>query len=496
MSTLEELLYEAVNENDVVTIVELLTQGANVNKLVNSGRSILGRAVQLGHVIIIEQLLKANVYAQTPESIACSSIIDQTIGKLNIDIADYYERSPVHYAAENGRVDILHLLLGAGCRVDVSDSENITPLHLAACRGHYEFVQLLLKAGCQINRKTSDKSSALHIAASRGYPTIVELLINYGAKIDALDASDRTPLFLAVSRANHDVVKVLIEHGTKVNTEEIHGYTPLAEAVWHKDIEMVRILLDSGAKITKSHYLLHYCVLYRNLHLVTLLLRSGCLVNVRDDSGDTPLHTAVRTGELSIIKTLIEYGANVNYPSGLLGTSPLHEAVEGIRDTEEQTFVSMLRLLIKQNCCLDAESFMPGDTPLYRAILLDKFAIAAALIRHGADVNKGHVFTCNIDNLCLAHRKGNFKLVKLLVYAGFNLHATPWLEILPSEVPHSYLPHTAKGWLIHVKKNPLTLSDLCRRAVRKQFGGTVYTSISSMVLPERIKRFLLLEDIE
>lgn len=88
------------------------------------------------------------------------------------------------------------------------------------------------------------------------------------------------------------------------------GYTPLAEAIWHKDEGMVQMLLEAGAKVTKSHFLLHCCVMYRNYHLVELLLKSGCLINLRDDNGDTPLHIAARTGELDIIDILLRHGKN------------------------------------------------------------------------------------------------------------------------------------------------------------------------------------------
>jgi ankyrin repeat protein len=86
------------------------------------------------------------------------------------------------------------------------------------------------------------------------------------------------------------------------------GYNALCEAIWQKKPRLVRLLLESGAKITHSHRLLHHCVLLRQLEIVGLLLEAGALANLRDDSGDTPLLLAVRTGQLDMVLLLLENG--------------------------------------------------------------------------------------------------------------------------------------------------------------------------------------------
>ncbi|GAB6033203.1 hypothetical protein CHUAL_012808 [Chamberlinius hualienensis] len=403
--------------------------------------------------------------------------------------------TPLHYAAELGGTDVIQILLDAGCRVNVADSENMTPLYLAASRGNLEAIIKLLKAGCQVDRKlASDKTTPLHIAASRGYPKVVEALIQYGAHIDTLDTSDKTPLLLAVNRANHEVVQILLNKGAKVNIEEIHGYTPLAEAIWKKDEFLVGMLLNVGAKVTRSHFLLHYCVMHRNCRLVQLLLASGCLVNVRDDNGDTPLHIATRTGEVAIMELLLQYGANTNYPNTVTGTTSLHEAVEGIRDCDHQKFVQIIVALLKYKALLNEESYIPGDVPLYRALLLEKYNVAAALIRYGCDVNKGYVFACKIDNLQLALKSNNFHIARLLVYAGFNMSRTAWLEVDEKSFPSTIT--TLKEWLIHAKCNPLSLRNQCRLVIRRQLKESIHDSILKLDLPRRLENFLFFEDAE
>ncbi|KAG8232645.1 hypothetical protein J437_LFUL012605, partial [Ladona fulva] len=144
--------------------------------------------------------------------------------KCDADCQDMYGRSAIHYAAEQGQIEALKMLLSAGCRVDVGDTDNVTPLHLAAARDHPEAVELLLSCGAKVNRRTAgDRTSALHLAASRGLCDVVGVLLAGGANVDAPDASDRTPLMLAAARGHCDTVDQLIREGARINTEEIHG---------------------------------------------------------------------------------------------------------------------------------------------------------------------------------------------------------------------------------------------------------------------------------
>ncbi|KAK7086895.1 hypothetical protein SK128_000496 [Halocaridina rubra] len=400
---------------------------------------------------------------------------------------DAYGRTALHYATEQGHTYIVHMLIKSGVRVDIPDAEHMTALHLAAQRGMAEVITLLLEGGARVNNKMSDKSSPLHIAASRGYTDIVETLLDRGAKIDSLDSSDRTPLILAVSRSHYKVVQLLLKRGAKVNIEEIHGYTPLCEAVWQKDLKLVQMLLSSGAKVTQSHYLLHYAVLHRHYQLAEMLLGARCIVNLRDDNGDTPLIIAARTCQPSIIKLLLKHGANTNYPNGLTGTTPLHEAVEGTRDALFEDFRTVFLLLRSHGARLDVETVTKGDTPLYRALLLEKNKAAALLIRQGCFVNH-RTPACTPDYLHMVVLRGHAPLATLLVLAGFSLWQTEWLN-------GAFSPGTLKARLSAVRSQPLTLADLCRIHIRYNLGERIQVTLEASALPPRVKKFLMLEDV-
>ena len=76
-------------------------------------------------------------------------------------------------------------------------------------------------------------------------------------------------------------------------------------------------------------------------------------------------------------------GANANYPNGLTGTKPLHEAIEGTRDANFEDFYQVFKTLRHYGAKIDVETVTNGDTPLYRALLLEKNKATALLIREG-----------------------------------------------------------------------------------------------------------------
>jgi ankyrin repeat protein len=91
--------------------------------------------------------------------------------------------------------------------------------------------------------------------------------------------------------------------------------------------------------------LLHGCATYNggkwmqpvldgNITLIQSYIDNGEHLTYQDKYGLTPLHTAVHNGDVSIVKLLIDAGANVNATSGLFG-SPLNYAASSRLDHTE-----------------------------------------------------------------------------------------------------------------------------------------------------------------
>ena len=81
-------------------------------------------------------------------------------------------------AAEQGRVEVVQLLLGAGADKDMVNIEGETALTLAAANGRLRVARLLLEAGANKNSVNWEGDTALMIA-KRHHPAIAQLLRSY-----------------------------------------------------------------------------------------------------------------------------------------------------------------------------------------------------------------------------------------------------------------------------------------------------------------------------
>ncbi|KAH8672580.1 hypothetical protein BGZ60DRAFT_373737, partial [Tricladium varicosporioides] len=72
------------------------------------------------------------------------------------DPKDSYSRTPLHWASQNGHLEVAQLLLNKGADVKAAASNGGAPLHRASLNGHLEVAQLLLDKGADVKAPDSD----------------------------------------------------------------------------------------------------------------------------------------------------------------------------------------------------------------------------------------------------------------------------------------------------------------------------------------------------
>ncbi|XP_071479322.1 uncharacterized protein [Diadema antillarum] len=122
---------------------------------------------------------------------------------------------PLHYAAWQGKVEPVRLLLQAGSDPNQPSLDCETPLHLASQYGSYAVVETLLQYDANPTAKNKQGKTPLDLAAEFGKSGVAGLFLN-GRYCNTLIASSshtgvtmHTPLHLAAKNGHSDVIRYI-----------------------------------------------------------------------------------------------------------------------------------------------------------------------------------------------------------------------------------------------------------------------------------------------
>jgi len=102
---------------------------------------------------------------------------------------------PLHEAVRNDDITtVKHLLSTTSIDKNAEDDNGITPLIEACISGNIEIVQLLLDAGCPAQPASGFRHSPLRGATVCGNAHLIPLLLTAGADPNAVSDGNRTPL--------------------------------------------------------------------------------------------------------------------------------------------------------------------------------------------------------------------------------------------------------------------------------------------------------------
>ena len=241
----------------------------------------------------------------------------------------------------------------------------------------------------------------LWTAANAGNIDNVNKIISTGmVDVNVVD-DDKSALCIATINGHKDIVNLLIEQGADLNKKDFHGKTPLDHAAERGKFDIVCLLLDSGAKSP-----LVTAVRGGQISTVRLLLQAGDNPNKPDANGDTPhtpLTMAVYLGNKDIVQILLQGGAK-HYLGNMYDYTPLHFAASG-------GHIAIAKILLEAGAKLDTTTIW-GDTPLFNAVYYDEKEMVQFLIDSGADQT-----VASEDGqtpLSLAQEKGFSDIVNIL----------------------------------------------------------------------------------
>jgi len=159
----------------------------------------------------------------------------------------------------------------------------MTPLLYAARDGQLEIARMLVSAGAQVQTAEANHTTPLVVAIVNGQIPVARFLLEQGADVNAADGFGRTPLWSAVDLRNLDLdgsgkngvdreaalelISALLDRGANVNARtqveppsrrwmmpfgarvwvDASGQTPFVRAALAGDVTVMRMLLDHGA---------------------------------------------------------------------------------------------------------------------------------------------------------------------------------------------------------------------------------------------------------
>jgi ankyrin repeat protein len=442
-------LIDAVNRGDHAAVRTLLRDKALVNQPAADGTTALHYAVQSNDAELVKLLLAAganvkaaNRYGLRPLTLAAENGSEPIISSLLEGGADPNTTTdagePVLMtAARTGSVDAVARLIAAGADVNARERWfGETALMWAAGENHAGAVQALVKAGAEINARSRVLDApvlefprsggpnspfprggwtALMFAARQGAIDAARALADLGANLNlaALPQTDiplkpeemrsadngvgTSALVFAIINVHYDLAAVLLEKGANPNVLDLAGMGALYAAAdmnslqWVQGrpapiltdrldgVDIVRLLLQKGAD--------------PNARLKTRPLKrhhdAGSTLNFGE--GTTPLMRAARTGDVAVLKALLDGGASP-FLTLTDGTNALMLAAgqgyggvrgDGIRivvPTPEDAAGSVQLLLDRG---VDIDSFnTAGNTALHAAIARGDAVVKVLASRH------------------------------------------------------------------------------------------------------------------
>jgi ankyrin repeat protein len=422
----------AVKANDIAAVQLLVKRRVDVNTPEADGTTALHWAARADNVEMARMLMRAGGDAKR---------------------ADRYGITPLHLAAVNGSAPVIKLLVEAGADVNAVLPEGETILMTAARTGRPEALELLLDAGARLDaREKWHGETALHWAAAEGHAAAVRVLLARGADPDQRSAEQKyprrrsgqsvlplgswTPLMYAARQNSIEAGRTLAAGGATLDVVDPDGATALVIAIINAHYDFAAMLLDAGADPNVADKDAGMAALYATADMHRLAVGHGRpnpkpsgaldavdlvkrLLDRKADpnaklkavimqrqhtigdatlgAGATPLMRAAKSGDIAIVRLLLDGGADpaATLPNG--NTALMFAAGLGWRDgspaapsydqgTAEEA-IDTIGLLLARGLDINATN-NNGDTALHAAVTGRASAeIVRALLKHGARVD-------------------------------------------------------------------------------------------------------------
>src|SRR4051812_18070743 len=404
----------------------LLKAGADANQTLANGETPLMMAARTGRVQILDVLLANGADINAKEKLRGTTALMWAAANSNADAvrflvskgADINARSATTppgrnpYLAPPGRERIQEFIDGTGLRgaiVEQDKQDTTDPTRSKAdlerekAEAKKRFDEEVAAAKAAVDRfpkpapyskrgaKQFGGLTPLLFATREGDLDSVKILLEAGADVNQTSEYGWTALLVATQNRYYKLGAFLLQHGADPNIQNVGGWNPLYIATDNRNIER-------GEYPTRKPDMDH-------LEYIKLLLAAKANPNQRMHSstetrtvftnqwlyeeGATPFLRAAQSGDIVLMKLLLEHGADPAIPTDHRVT-PLMVAsgigwVEGVTYewSPEQT-LEAVKMLLDLKADVNAQDELDGRTALMGAAQKGRNDVIQVLVDHGA----------------------------------------------------------------------------------------------------------------
>ena len=253
----------------------LLNLNPKADKIDSKGRIAIHYASAGGSLEMLREL------DQITQSEPSTSNQNGTNGHKNKNIYNYEDHNhmtPISYAAQFGRLDVIKYLYLKGAELAYHDRSTRRPIHLACLYGHVDVVRFFVENGVPLT--DSIGLPTIHCACAGGDVATIEYLISQKVNVNLMYNSI-PPIYLAAELGSLGAIKVLVKH--KVAFKNFHRKNP-----------PIIVAASNG-----------------HLDVVRFFVEQGCDPNLYDSDGYSVLYAAVKAQHVDIVEYLLSKGAHV-----------------------------------------------------------------------------------------------------------------------------------------------------------------------------------------
>ncbi|KAJ5071740.1 ankyrin repeat and protein kinase domain-containing protein [Anaeramoeba ignava] len=322
----------------------------------------------------------------------------------------------LHISIAKNYIEVAKILISSGIDINLPETTSgLTPLQYSCWFNKISFVNLLISEKAKLQIKDQRGWNCLHWASFSNNSEIIESLLDADSSlISVTNNAGNYPINIAITENRFQSFSTLIQKITPITQMNKKGFLPIHLLAKNSRVEMMKEIMkfkekiDLNALSKAGKTALHYSVLSGNLEIVKILVQNDAKVNVVDENYLTPYVEAERNNFFEICNYLQK-----NSPQ-----FPLHEMIK-------QGNIKKIRSFLKykeretdkekdKEKEMDFDDFdLEGNRPLHLSIQKGNIKIVKELLKKKNQINSIDRTKCS--PLSLSINEGKVQIFNLLL---------------------------------------------------------------------------------